>query len=217
MAFIHSVVRSVTEAQMPKVRTVSYNSVPYDLQTTIDSLDVSGAWDWDAINDLLFADPLVAMLFNVDPSSAATGLPLAAYMDGIHPEDRIDTARSISQSAQAGKLYVAEYRVRSADGITRWVLARGRFELDHTGRPARGRGIVIDITQCKVNEDDSVVETSAPSGHPLERIADLCLTIREESEALQDALVKQLANMLLLEAGRGLDRLDAPERRKRAN
>lgn len=202
---------------MPKLGDKPNENPLSDYQAIIDQLDIIGIWDWDIAGDHVFADHLVAMLFNVDPTCAALGLPLATYIDGIHPEDKSKTQESISQSAMDGTSYVAEYRVCSMDGVTRWVLARGRFELDATGRPSRGRGILIDITQSKISEDTFFFETSSPSGHPLERIADHCLAIRDETEALQDSLVRQLANMLLLEAGRGLAKLETAERRKRMN
>ena len=202
---------------MPKPGTRLREAPKFDLQAKIDKSDVIGIWDWDIAGDHVFADPLVAMLFNVDPMLAAAGLPLTSFTDSIHPEDRAITTQIIGRTATTGGSYVAEYRVCSADRITRWILARGRFELDHAGHPSRGRGILIDITRTRISKDAYVAVTSAPSNHPLERIADHCLAVREAAEELQDSLVRQLADMLLLEVGRGLAKLETVERRRGMN
>ena len=217
ISLIHWYTLPLTETHMAKIGAYLHENILYDLQELIDNSDIVGNWDWNIPRDCFTTNLVVALLFNVNPRLALNGAPIAVYMEGIHAENRTQVTENIGKHAKNGLPYVAEYRVHSADGIIRWVLARGRFELDHAGRPARGRGIFVDITSSKTDQDISFVEPLAPLGHPLERIADLCLTIREESEALQDALVRQLANMLLLEAGRGLDKLEAVERRRRVN
>lgn len=202
---------------MPKLAANYGKAVPYNLQKKIDKLDIVGKWKWNINGDRVFTDTVVALLFNVDPSIAENGASLTNFLNGIHPEDRSVAAKIFVESAKRGTSYVSEYRVCSADGVIRWILSRGRFELDLAGRPACGRGILVDITQSKVSEDAFSMETSAPPSHPLERIADHCLAICDEAEALQDSLVRQLANMLLIEAGRTLAEFKAAERRKRMN
>jgi hypothetical protein len=177
------------------------------LQDAIDSSDVIGRWDWDITSDRLYADALVLLLFNVDPATAETGAPLDLFLSGMHCEDRERTRRLIMRSAEAGRSYVAEYRVYSADGKIRWVLARGRFTLDEAGRPLRGGGLLIDITQNKLDEVAYVSDTVWPSDHPLERAAEHCLAAREAIQELPHSVIHHLSDMLLLEIGRGLSTL----------
>ncbi|WP_082559414.1 PAS domain-containing protein [Methylobacterium sp. Leaf94] len=182
------------------------------LQDAIDASDTIGRWDWDIPNDRLYADPLVALLFNVDPALAQHGVPLKYFLDGIHPEDREETSHVIAISAKTGRSYVQEYRVLSADRATRYVLARGLITLDHAGRSIRGTGVLIDITQNRVDET-----ASAQAVHPLERAAEHCLAAHNALHDIPETLLRQMSAMLLLEVGRRLSKLKGDQHRARMN
>lgn len=202
---------------MPALKRSDVRTCPDAFQAAIDASDVVGHWDWDAQSDRLSADALVALLFNVDPDVAAAGAPLAEFAAGIHVDDRARVTDLIQQCASRGTSYVAEYRVCSADGATRWVLARGRFHCDTVGRPLRGRGIIIDITQTRMGENAYVADAINPSDHPLERGADLCIAAHKALKEIEEPHLHKLMDMLLFEVGRTLARYESKERRKRMN
>ncbi|MGU3363071.1 PAS domain-containing protein [Methylobacterium sp. M6A4_1b] len=187
------------------------------LQEAIDASDVVGRWDWDITNDRLYADAVVALLFNVDPTLAQAGVPLSLFVEGIHPEDRAKTCEVIAESAKAGRSYVQEYRVFSADGAMRWVLARGLIKLDESGRPRRGTGFLIDITQNRADEAAYSARMSLSSEHPLEQAAEHCLAVQHVVNKLHEPLLQNMTNMLLLELGRRLSKLESDQRRARMN
>jgi hypothetical protein len=176
-----------------------------------------GRWDWDIPNDRLYADATVALLFSVDPVMARGGVPLSLFLEAIHPDDRAKTAEVIARSAKAGQSYVQEYRVHSADGAWRWVLARGLIELDETGQPRRGTGFLIDITQNRVDEAAYSAGMPECSSHPLEEAAEHCLAARGAIQKLSDPLLQSMIDMLLLELGRRLSKLENEQRRARMN
>jgi hypothetical protein len=176
------------------------------LQAAIDASDVIGRWDWDIPNDRLYADATVALLFSVEPAAARVGVPLNLFLKAIHPDDRAEAAGVIARSAKVGRSYVQEYRVRSADGAMRWVLARGLIELDETGRPRRGTGILIDITQNRADEAACSAGMSDGSDHPLEEAAELCLAAQSAIQKLSEPLLQNMIDMLLLELGRRLSK-----------
>jgi hypothetical protein len=186
-------------------------------RTPIEASGEVGNWDLNMVTDRVRADALVASLFNVDPNLAEAGAPLALFVAGMHAEDRERVMELINQCAQRGGSYVAEYRVCSADGVTRWVLARGRFDLDAAGRPCRGRGIIIDITPCQVSENAYVSSEACATEHPLERAADWCVAAHRTIAELDDPTLKLLSEMLLLEVGRKLAKLETSRRRKHMN
>lgn len=199
---------------------------PLDLQAALDALDVIGQWDWDIPSDCVHADALVAQLFNVDPDAAQTGASLDAFVAGIHADDRHRVMTLIERCAREGGAYVAEYRVCSADGRTRWVLARGRFARDGLGRPQRGHGILVDITPSRLGEKshagrgtidrDPAIGTAALD-LPLERVADLLLAARNNVERIDNRRLKVLLDMILLEVGRALASLQRTAWRKSMN
>ena len=202
---------------MPRNKPVSGQTCPEAFQTALDALDVIGRWEWDAATDLARVDAFVALLFNVDPEEAEEGLPLSFFVDGIHPDDRERVLGLIRDSARESSAYLTEYRVISVDGRTRWVLARGRFNSDHAGRPQTGAGILIDITQMRMSEGTFEDADSQTEGTPLDRAADHAIAAQEAIVDLQDPQLKVYADALLMELGRRLARQEVRERRKRMN
>ena len=189
-----------------------------DRQEAIDAADVVGSWDWDIPADRLTADAPVSLLFNIDPDLGEAGVPFAAFEAGIHPDDRARVASLIAERARAGRSYLAEYRVRSADGETRRVLARGRFRTDAAGRPHRGRGIIVDITPGRIEEDAPAVEAPGAPDSPLERAARSFLEGHRCLEAVPDAApLRRLADLLLFETGRALAAQESRARRRSLN
>ncbi|KAB1068181.1 PAS domain-containing protein [Methylobacterium planeticum] len=202
---------------MPRLKGRFSQTCPTGFQAALDASDVIGEWDWDISTDRLNSDALVALLFNVDPDLAEAGAPLAEFVAGIHPDDRDRITTLIRECARTGSSYVAEYRVCSADGVTRWVLARGHYEVDAAGQSCRGRGIVIDITASRVSEHAYVRSGKAASGHPLERAAEHCVAAHEAVKEIEDPHLNLLSEMLLLEVGRKLATLEGSRQRKRMN
>jgi PAS domain S-box-containing protein len=108
-----------------------------------------GTWDWDVRTDLVRADARFARLYGVDPVQAAQGAPIAAFFEGMHPDDRAATQERITQVLASGGEFVAEYRLLEDDGSIRWVAAQGRCRLDRDGQPVRFPGVSFDITEQK--------------------------------------------------------------------
>ncbi|GJD55196.1 PAS domain-containing protein [Methylobacterium dankookense] len=185
-------------------------------QLALDATDVIGNWEWTAASDRARVDPFVALLFNVDPDEAELGLPLSAFIDSIHSEDRQRILTLIRQSALEGSSYLAEYRVGSVDGQTRWVLARGRFTCDSVGRPLSGRGILVDITRLRLSEE-AFDEADAVFASPLDRLAELAIATRLTIDEMKDDELKRLADALLLGVGRRIAQQQVRDRRRGMN
>lgn len=215
-ALLRSCFRMIAGAAVPKLKSLDGQTSPEAFQSALDSLDVIGRWDWNAATDRARVDAFVALLFNVDPDEAEEGVPLSAFIDSIHADDRERVLDLIRRSAQESATYLTEYRVISADGRTRWVLARGRFSADHTGRPVGGSGILVDITRMRVSEGTfDEVEISAET--PLDRAAEHAIAAQQAIVELQDPILKVCADALLMEVGRRLAHREVLDRRKRMN
>lgn len=63
-------------------------------------LDVeeSGIFTWSLETNIVQGDTSLARLFGVVSSAALTGLPIEAFLDRIHPDDRPRVAQSIHHS-----------------------------------------------------------------------------------------------------------------------
>jgi PAS domain-containing protein len=105
---------------------------------------VVGSWNWDVKRDRVRADPEVAKLFQVDPSAAAAGTPIAAFAQAVHPEDVPRLQAAIQHSLTSGESLCLAYRVLRSSGGSRCVLAIGRAVLDN-GIATSFPGTLVDV------------------------------------------------------------------------
>jgi GAF domain-containing protein len=109
-----------------------------------------GTWDWDVLNDRVYADERFAELYGVDPRRAVEGAPIAEFFHGIHPADLPETQRLIDLAMSTGDQFLASYRLVQPDGSVRWAAAQGRCRLGVDGRPLRFPGVSFDITSHRL-------------------------------------------------------------------
>jgi PAS domain S-box-containing protein len=117
----------------------------------LEAADLIGSWDWDIASDTLFADGRFAAMYGVDPELGRRGGRLDAFTAGIHPDDAERVAAEIERAVAGRGAFESEYRV-TADGRTRWLLARGQVFADASGAAVRFPGVAIDITRRKTAE-----------------------------------------------------------------
>lgn len=116
-----------------------------------DFQDEAGIFTWCLDEERLYGDSTIAAIFSLDPRRTVTGLPVSAYADRIHAEDRCEVAALVSRAIREGRPYRAEYRVIDLEGEPVWVVAFGRCFRDHTGNPKYYSGI-INIVDGLVEE-----------------------------------------------------------------
>ena len=108
-----------------------------------------GTWEWHVDEDRFVAGPSLAKTFGVDPEAAREGVSIDRFVEAIHEDDLDEVERRLEESMSACGEYEAEYRVRNADGETRWVVARGHVNCDDDGNPTTFPGALTDITELK--------------------------------------------------------------------
>src|SRR6202046_3651606 len=121
------------------------------LESTLEAGSI-GTWTWDIGSDRLIADEFTARMFSLAAGAAAEGLPVAAYLQVVHEEDRAAVADALGRAIQLCSTYDIEYRVWQSDGAFRWLQARGRVESEGAGQATYFHGAVIDITDRKLSE-----------------------------------------------------------------
>jgi PAS domain-containing protein len=105
---------------------------------------VVGSWNWDVKRDRFRADPEVAKLFQIDPSVAAVGAPIAEFAQAIHPEDMPRLEAAVQHSLKSGESLCLAYRVLRSTGGSQCVLAIGRAVLDN-GVATSFPGTLVDV------------------------------------------------------------------------
>ncbi len=127
-----------------------------DAHVQMESALVAGeiyTWRFNILENCITVNAAFAHLFAVDPTQAATGLPLEQFINAIHEEDRPRILAAIHRTIETGEEFVSEYRVQTVTGEVRWVAARGRVEYDSQGRPVAFPGALADISDRKQVEE----------------------------------------------------------------
>ncbi|MCE9548706.1 MAG: PAS domain S-box protein [Planctomycetia bacterium] len=122
------------------------------LESTLVAGEV-GTWEFDIVHNIVRVDKNLAFMLGM-PEKAGTGGPIEEYMQAIHPDDRPRVAEVIERATQSGERYEVEFRLVAPDSTIRWMVARGRIEQDATGRAVQMPGVVVDVTQRRLAEDD---------------------------------------------------------------
>ena len=108
-----------------------------------------GTWDYDVLLDRLHYCAAFATLYGLPDDQGGIGVSMERISQSIHPDDRTRGRSKRMHMLRHGGVFVYEYRVLPSPGVTRWVLLRGSYEADTTGRIVRGHGIAVDVTEGK--------------------------------------------------------------------
>jgi PAS domain S-box-containing protein len=119
----------------------------------LNSVGGVGAWTADLVQGRYVTDVAIARLYGLDPVAAASGVPTAAFLANVHPDDLPALQAEIARSLVSGRDMALEYRLRHPDGSIRWVLSRWRTHLDDHGRPLRRTGVGIETTSQRNMEE----------------------------------------------------------------
>lgn len=101
----------------------------------------AGIYNWDIAADIVQGDAAVALLFGLGQQAVRKGLPLASYVERIHPDDRAGLIDALKLAILTRGSFQAQYRVQTAERICSEVVAFGHcfFEQDE---PKSMTGIV---------------------------------------------------------------------------
>lgn len=113
-----------------------------------------GTWMWNLESNKIIADKNLAKLFGLADGAAQVEVSLEEFIKSIHPDDLARVKKDIDDALSHAGSYESEYRVIDGAGATRWVLARGRVESDALGKSVRFPGLLVDITEKKIAENN---------------------------------------------------------------
>jgi PAS domain S-box-containing protein len=107
-----------------------------------------GVWDHEIATGITRGTPQFFRIMGLDPTLQS--VPIETLRALRHPDDRDRVVDGFRKAlAEHSATYESEYRIRRADGQTRWIFGRGRIVRDSEGRPVRYSGVDIDITSRK--------------------------------------------------------------------
>ena len=111
-----------------------------------------GVWDWDETSGQLLWDGAMREIFDIPVEAKMT---LELFYSRVYPHD-LELLKTVWRGAiESGVPYQLDYRVQRLNGAIRWVHARGRGYYDDKGKPLRMIGVVFDITERKLAEEEA--------------------------------------------------------------
>jgi PAS domain S-box-containing protein len=122
------------------------------MRFALESAEV-GLWDMDYASGVLSWSPTLERQYGL-----ATGSfdgTFATFAALIHPDDRAGALAVVEQAMATGTDFSVENRALWADGTVRSLLGFGRIHHDAQGRPLRGVGISLDVTERRFLEKQS--------------------------------------------------------------
>src|SRR5206468_2578646 len=81
------------------------------------------------------------------------GGTLDAFLDRVHPSDRLTVREMLERASQKRGDSTLEYRTPWPDGTLHWIRASGRIFRDDAGRPVRAAGVAFDVTEIRALEE----------------------------------------------------------------
>lgn len=112
-----------------------------------------GEFEWDIAADRVFISEKMKALTGVGGASAA-GEGGNVSFRFVHPDDAEKLRTEVDKALRGEGRYLVEYRmVRPDDRRTRWMQGAGVLVKTADGQPAKVIGVVQDITERKVDEE----------------------------------------------------------------
>ncbi|KMQ50528.1 multi-sensor hybrid histidine kinase [Chitinispirillum alkaliphilum] len=114
-----------------------------------------GRWDLDCQSGALQWSEEIFEIFEID--SSCFGASYDAFLHVIHPEDREIVDEAYNGSLQNQTPYEIVHRLLMKDGRIKWVKEICSTEFDAQNKPLRSKGIVQDITDQKMAEEEQKI------------------------------------------------------------
>jgi two-component system, sensor histidine kinase and response regulator len=117
-----------------------------------------GIWDWNIETEKVFYSPRWKKMLGYEEDEI--GQSAHEWSDRVHPEDLPVCWQIVDDNFKNHTQdFVFEHRMRSKDGLWKWILSRGKvIERTQDGRPMRVIGTHTDVTARKIAEDDFFLE-----------------------------------------------------------
>ncbi|GEM44858.1 hybrid sensor histidine kinase/response regulator [Deinococcus cellulosilyticus] len=138
---------TVTDITKSKRDALLLQESQNQLNLTLEATRV-GTWKWDCMADELSWLGQTAHIFGLKPFPEQPRLE--HLLASLHPEDHEKFERCLQESLDHQTDFAVELRIPKPDGSIRWVMARGRSDLQ--GKNPQVLGTLVDITDLKEAE-----------------------------------------------------------------
>ena len=143
---ILGMVRDITErnAAIAALRTAEER-----IRFAMESAQV-GIWDTNFTTGVVTWSETLEAQYGLAPGTF--GGTFESFVALVHPADREALREAVGQGMKTGADFSTQFRAMRPDGTLRWLTGRGRILLADDGRPLRGVGISLDVTDRRALE-----------------------------------------------------------------
>jgi PAS domain S-box-containing protein len=110
-----------------------------------------GTWDWNPDTDAITLSESAAQMFGLPADAQITR---SGMRDLLHEDDRARALETNVRAMAERRDYFIEYRVKRSDGTLAWIATHGRGQYDASGKLVRMLGVLQDVTQRRVAEQE---------------------------------------------------------------
>ena len=157
-----------------------------------------GIWETDLATQTVELTGALPDVLGIDEKGAAAGVPIDAFLEGVHPDDRERVAHLVHEAHTTAGRFEAVFRTCDRSGGVHRVNARGRVETDEQGRGLRCLGVALDLTDSD-SEDFKIADQRI---NTIDRVVDALIAVRPLVEEIGSPVLSTLIDASLLEIGK---------------
>jgi PAS domain S-box-containing protein len=113
-----------------------------------------GVWRWEIKENKRYFDEMTCQVLGIE-AATFTG-SVEDFYEAVHPEDLDKIRAAIALTIEHDVPYEPSYRVIWRDGSIHYITSRGRLFRENTGQPVRINGILWDITDRHLMEQELI-------------------------------------------------------------
>src|SRR5215212_5251103 len=103
----------------------------------------AGAWEWDLMTDRMKWSDECFAVFGFPPQAFEPSDKV--WLNLVHPDDREQARKEITEVIQNSRLLNLEYRIVGTDGRIRWINSNGQIVTDLQQRTVHMYGLTINV------------------------------------------------------------------------
>jgi signal transduction histidine kinase len=138
-----------------------------------------GTWELDLVTNTIWRSRLHDHIFGNDSTLRDWNFEL--FLEHVVPEDREKIQKKMLHPDVAGHVHSECRIIRANDREQRWINLEGKIYRDQQDKPVRMMGIVVDITESKLAEQErQVSEVQSSLSQKLESVGRLASGVAHE-------------------------------------
>ncbi len=142
----------------------------------------AGMWEWNLIDNSVYWSEELWSLYGLEPHSCEQSYE--NWFGTIHPDDRERVRNQILEAVNNGGELNTEWRVNEPSGGFRYLMSRGKLCTDGQGQSRVYRGVVVDITERKLMQDELIRHRDN-----LEKLVEIRTEEARESQRLLQTII----------------------------